>query len=108
MTRRHRIHEEEVPEVKEGLRLRLRDHMNTKEDLTAATLCYRCLYRLEEHRPGRPDYPTPITWGYLEDYTAILEEVEEKPVYLYEPLDPDLRNGTIKPINEHQEGGHES
>jgi len=31
--RRHRLHPEEVPEVIEGLRLRLRQHLETEADL---------------------------------------------------------------------------
>lgn len=74
----HRLHGEGVPEVTKGLVLKLRQHLETKKDLTAATICFRCLYRLEEHKTGRPDYPNPITWGYLEDYTAILEDEEDE------------------------------
>jgi len=107
VTRRHRIHEDEVPEVIKGLVLRLREHMNIKEDLEAATLCFRCLWRLEEHKTGRPDYPD-ATWGFMEDYVGILEEQPEPEVWQYEPLDPDLKYGTITPKNALQEGGHET
>jgi len=80
MTRRHRIHEEEVPEVKEGLRLRLCEHLETKEDLIAATLCFRCLYRLEEHKAGRPDYPEPVTWSLIESrINGTITEGGERP-----------------------------
>ena len=68
MTRRHRIHEEEVPEVTKGLVLKLRQHLETKKDLIAATICFRCLYRIEEHRVGRPDYPEPVTWSLIENW----------------------------------------
>jgi len=92
--RRHRLHGEEVPEVIEGLRLRLRAHLETKEDLPGARIAFRALYRLMEHRAGRPDYPEPVTWGLIEDYVGILEERDEEPV-IYGPLLARLDNGTI-------------
>jgi len=49
MTRRHRIHEEEVPEVIEGLRLRLQHHLETREDLYRAAIAFRAYFRLTEH-----------------------------------------------------------
>lgn len=99
MTRRHRIHGNEVPEVIRGLVLRLREHMETKEDLTAATLAFRALYRLEEHKAGRPIYPPhpePTTWGYLEDHLVNLKDQKDEDEELLIPLS--LRNnGTINP-----------
>ena len=76
--RRHRLQPEEVPEVIEGLRLRLRQHLEAKKDLLAATIAFRAFYRLIEHPHGRPDYPEPFTWGLIEAYiqngTVIKEE----------------------------------
>jgi len=63
--RRHRLPGEEVPEVLEGLRLRLRQHLETEEDLAGATVAFRAFYRLMEHRPGRPNYPAPVTWNTI-------------------------------------------
>lgn len=76
--RRHRLHGEEVPEVIEGLKLRLRQHLETTEDLPGATIAFRALYRLIEHKQGRPDYPEPVTWGFLVDYLGVVDEVEEE------------------------------
>lgn len=66
--RRHRLHGIEVPEVIEGLRLRLRRHLESREDLLGATIAFRTLYRLETHPRGRPDYPDPVTWGLIENW----------------------------------------
>ena len=80
--RRHRLHGEEVPEVIEGLKLRLRQHLETTEDLPGATVAFRALYRLIEHKQGRPDYPEPVTWGFIEDYVGVGEELEKiAPIY---------------------------
>jgi len=68
VTRRHRLHSDEVPEVKEGLKLRITEHLDTKDDLEAATLAFRALFRLERHKVGKPSYPKPITWGLIEDW----------------------------------------
>jgi hypothetical protein len=66
--RRHRIHGEEVPEVIEGLRLRLRQHLKTRGDLLGATVAFMVLYRLVTHQAGRPDYPEPVTWSLIESW----------------------------------------
>lgn len=80
MTRRHRIHEEEVPEVIEGLRLRLQVHLETREDLEAATIAFRAFYRLMRHRAGRPGYPEPVTWSLIESWIyGTIAEGGERP-----------------------------
>lgn len=66
--RRHRLHSEEVPEVIEGLRLRLQHHLKARGDLYGATVAFRAFYRLMEHRAGRPDYPEPVTWSLIESW----------------------------------------
>ena len=66
--RRHRIHGEEVPVVIEGLRLRLRQHLETRGDLHGATVAFMVLYRLVTHQAGRPDYPEPVTWSLIEEW----------------------------------------
>lgn len=63
--RRHRLHPEEIPEVLEGLKLRLRQHLETEEDLAGATVAFRAFYRLMTHRTGRPNYPAPVTWNTI-------------------------------------------
>jgi len=63
--RRHRIQGLEIPEVIEGLKLRLRQHLEDRDDLMKATVAFRALYRLNEHKVGRPDYPEPVTWELI-------------------------------------------
>lgn len=66
--RRHRIQGSEVPEVIEGLRLRLIVHLETKDDQQGAIDAFKALYRLETHRVGKPNYPSPIDWVLIEDW----------------------------------------
>ena len=75
MARRHQLTEKEVPEAIIGLQLRLRQHLETREDLNQALTCYRALYRLTMHEAHRPSYPEwaikpdldhpDIIWGQL-------------------------------------------
>ena len=67
--RRHRIQRDEIPEVVAGLRLRLREHLETKDDIYGASLAFRTLYRLKTHKVGKPSYPNPISWTLIEEYT---------------------------------------
>ena len=66
--RRHRLHGFEVPEVLEGLRLRLREHLERREDKLQAEIAFRAYFRLSQHRSGRPKYPRPLTWQVMEEY----------------------------------------
>ena len=66
MTRRHRLHGDEVPEVIEGLRLRLQHHLETRADLYRAAIAFRAYFSLTEHVTSRPAYPDPITWSIIE------------------------------------------
>ncbi len=59
--RRHRIYSSEIDEVILGLRLRLWYHYEKREDLTSATVAFRCYYRLINPKAGRPDYPYQST-----------------------------------------------
>lgn len=72
--RRHRIQGSEVPEVIKGLRLRLREHLDTKDDQYGATNALKALYRLESHKVGTPSYPSPIPWGLIEKWVSSGEE----------------------------------
>jgi len=72
--RRHRIQGSEVPEVIAGLRLRLREHLETKDDQPGAINAFKALYRLETHKVGKPNYPSPITWGLIEDWIKLIDE----------------------------------
>ena len=57
MARRHQLTENEVPEAIKGLYLRLQEHIDKREDLSAALTCYRAYYRLTTHEAHRPTYP---------------------------------------------------
>ena len=57
MARRHQLTEKEVPEAIKGLYLRLQEHLEKREDLSAALTCYRAYYRLTMHEAHRPTYP---------------------------------------------------
>ena len=74
MTRRHRIVGDEVDEVIEGLKLRLWYHYRQRGDLLDAIVAFRVLYRLVEHRAGRPDYPEPIDWDVIVDLLNHIEK----------------------------------
>ena len=66
--RRHRLHEDEVPEATEGLRLRLLQHLKTRENLYEARVAFRAFYRLSTYCRGRPSYPNPVTWDLIDSY----------------------------------------
>ena len=65
--KRHRLHSHEIPEVTEGLRLRLEALLEKKEDLKRGEIAFRTLYRLEWEKVGRPKYPE-FSWEYLKIY----------------------------------------
>ena len=108
MTRRHRIHPEEIPQVKTALIQWLRDQVDDHQDLPAAELGFRCLYRLNEHRPGRPDYPK-TSWQNLEQYVRSYWPTNDDPFapFFTSPSFKELQNGTIPPINASEERGSE-
>ena len=65
--RRHRLYSHEIPEVVEGLMLRLEVLLERREDLERAEVAFRAMYRLEGGRVGRPKYPE-FSWDFLEQY----------------------------------------
>lgn len=71
--RRHRLHGVEIPEVLRGLELRLREHLETENDLLGAEIAFRAFYRLLEHRVGRPNYPEPVTWNIIAEWIHLYE-----------------------------------
>lgn len=73
--RRHRLNPLEIPEVIEGLRLRLKYHLENRENLLAASIAYRAYHRLLNHHTGRPNYPQPITWRHIEGILLVEEMV---------------------------------
>ena len=72
--RRHRLYSHEIPEVKRGLKLRLQELCEAKEDREAAEIAFRALFRLSRGKPGRPKYQE-FTWENIE-YWAYLAPVE--------------------------------
>ena len=65
--RRHRLYSHEIPEVVEGLRLRLEELLEKREDPERAEIVFRAFYRLERRIVGRPKYPE-FSWDFLQDY----------------------------------------
>jgi len=72
--RRHRLYGDEIPEVIEGLRLRLERLLEAEEEPERAEIAFRALYRLMHGGPGRPKYPE-FDWDYLGYFLANLDEV---------------------------------
>ena len=71
LERRHRIQDEEVPEVIAGLRLRLKEHLKAKDDLNGATFAFKTLYRLEAHKVGKPARAL-VRSKRISDYIALV------------------------------------
>jgi hypothetical protein len=65
--RRHRLYSIEIPEVKRGLKLRLQELCEAKEDEETAEVAFRALFRLSRDEPGRPKYPE-FTWDMAYRY----------------------------------------
>jgi hypothetical protein len=68
--RRHRLYSNELPQVIEGLRLRLEYLLETQEDQESAKIAFRTLYRLLDTGVGRPKYPE-FNWQNLRLYLDI-------------------------------------
>ncbi len=71
--RRHRLYRHEIPEVNKGLRLRLLQLLDKREDEKSAEIALRTLYRLTREEPGRPKYPK-FTWDILEYFLEYFKE----------------------------------
>jgi hypothetical protein len=65
--RRHRLYSHEIPEILEGLRLRLEVLLEKREDSERAEVAFRALYRLGGKTVGRPKYPE-FSWDTLKKY----------------------------------------
>jgi len=65
--RRHRLYRNEIPEVIEGLRLRLTELLEKREEPERAEIAFRTFYRLETRIVGRPKYPD-FSWALLQEY----------------------------------------
>jgi hypothetical protein len=71
--RRHRLYGDEIPEIIEGLRLRLETLWDAKKDSARAEIAFRALYRLIHGDLGRPKYPE-FDWDYLGYFLANFDE----------------------------------
>ena len=69
--RGHRLYGYEIPEVIEGLRLRLERLSEAEEDRGRAGIAFRTLYRLIHAGPGRLRYPQ-VRLGLLELFSGEL------------------------------------
>ncbi len=65
--RRHRLYPHEIPEVIEGLRLRLETLLEEKRNQEKAEVAFRSIYRLLDGSTGRPKYPE-FSWDFLSYY----------------------------------------
>ena len=68
------------PEAIKGLHLRLLEHLEEREDLSAALTCYRAYHRLTRHEAHRPSYPEWVlnpdsnheaVWAQLETVVGV-------------------------------------
>ncbi len=55
--RAHRLYGREIPEIVEGLRLRLKGLREKREEPESAEIAFRTICRLNETSVGRPKYP---------------------------------------------------
>ena len=67
--RRHRLYEQEIPEVIAGLVLLLKQLLKERREAERAEVAFRCLYRLIEAGAGRPKYPG-FSWDTLDQYVT--------------------------------------
>lgn len=67
-SRKYRICDEQVTEIIKGLRLRLRQLLEEREDLEAVTHALHILHRMVHRLQSRPSYPRPVTWDLIESY----------------------------------------
>ena len=65
--KRHRLYSHEIPEIVEGLRLRLWELLEKREDPKRAEIAFRTMFRLEWEFAGRPKYPE-LSWALLQEY----------------------------------------
>jgi hypothetical protein len=80
MSRRHRIHEFEVEPTKRALEIYLSSLLEEREEELEAMLTFRLLFRLHEHRVGKPDYPNPLTWSSMSSWLRTNGSINPKEV----------------------------
>jgi hypothetical protein len=69
--RRHRLNADEVPLVRGLVLEKLTELIGERRDLLQSEELYKVVHRMDHNRPGRPEYPEPLTWAYLEAYLEI-------------------------------------
>jgi hypothetical protein len=76
--RRHRLREQELPEVRMALFLRLKQLLRDRKDEESAEIVLRLLCRLSFLGKGRPRYPE-FTWDEVKQFLNIYgpEELQE-------------------------------
>jgi hypothetical protein len=70
--KRHRLYPHEIPEVVKGLRLRLAQLLEEKQDAESAEIALRTLHRLTRKATGRPKYD-PFSWLAVSYRLAMFE-----------------------------------
>ena len=68
--KRHRLYPHDVPEVVEGLKLRLEALLEARIDPERAESVFRLMYRLLTHGKGRPKYPE-FSWEFLQYFLDV-------------------------------------
>jgi len=74
--RLHRLYEDEIPEVVEGLKLRLSQLLERSEEQLHGEIAFRALYRLTRKRSGRPKYPE-FDWDFIQYYVNNVPPIRE-------------------------------
>ena len=94
MTHRKHVHEHEIPDVAVILREKLiemvplhdpESYLSTEEQNVL-----HVLYRFENHRRGKPAYPTPETWGTLAAYLGVMVPLQSIDGILSQPFAPSV------------------
>jgi hypothetical protein len=76
--RRHRLTYVEVGPVKRAIVARLRELLEDREDDLEAEILMRVLYRFNNPRAGKPDYPL-FSWGFLAEVLRNMEPLRRVP-----------------------------
>ncbi len=72
--KRHRLYPHEIPEVLQGLVLRLEKLLIERKHEEKAKITFRILYRLiYAEKGGRPKYP-PFTWRDAEAFVTMYKD----------------------------------
>ena len=66
--RRHRLNPSELEPVMYAVESKLRQMIESQQDLMQARLLFRVYFRLREYVTSRPVYPPCETWKEISDY----------------------------------------